>query len=428
MDSIYRPRRIPLAMLAAILGTLVGCSALAQTSTEPLLQLSNLVYQGSFRLPQMNCGSNYACFSYGGTALTYDAADNSLYVVGDPYGQLSTEISIPAVVNTASLNALNTASLLQPFADPTNGERNLVNTASSVGKKIGGQLIFGGKLIVSVYSYYDANGTQSTSHFVASPNLSNETQVAGPFRVGTVYPGFVSGYMTTVPTEWQATFGGPAFTGNCCLNIIAFQSNGPSVSTFDPSQLGVLLPLPAAVLVGYPHSEPLGSGWGTQSALFNGTTQVTGVVFPPGTRSVLFFGRQGVGPFCYGEGTTNAALNGQPTGQGDISCYDPANGNKGVHAYPYVYQIWAYDANDLAAVKSGSKSAYQIAPYGVWTFHLPFESADQHLLGGTGFDPTNNLIYLSQLNEDANSNPIIHVFKVNGGLAVPEAPGAVQAQ
>jgi hypothetical protein len=412
-----------------IWGTGLVRSASAQSSTEPLLQQANLIYQGAFRVPQTACGSTYTCFSYGGTAITYYAADNSLYMVGHPYGQLSAEVSIPAVVNSTSLGALNTATLRQPFADPTGGKRNEVNPGSPSPDSIGGQLVFGSNLIVSVYSTYDAGGTQSTSHFVRPLNLSASGPVSGPYKVGSQYPGFVSGYMTPVPSEWQGPLGGPALTGNCCLTILGFQSNGPAISVFNPSQLVVAMPAPAAALVGYPSATPLGAGWSAQSRLFNGTTQITGVVFPPGTRSVLFFGRQGTGPFCYGQGTPTASLNGQPTGQGDNYCYDPADSSKGDHAYPYVYQVWAYDANDLLAVANGTKAQYQVQPYAEWTFTLPFENADdEHYLGGVGFDPQNNLIYLSQLDEDTGTYPIVHVFKVDGSISVPMTPTALEAQ
>lgn len=35
---------------------------------------------------------------------------------------------------------------------------------------------------------------------------------------------------------------------------------------------------------------------------YNGATRLAGVVMPAGTRSVLFFGTQGIGEFCYGTG------------------------------------------------------------------------------------------------------------------------------
>ena len=97
------------------------------------------------------------------------------------------------------------------------------------------------------------------------------------------------------------------------------------------------------------------------------------MVFPEGTRSVLFFGRHGLGKFCYGPGTTDQQLVGRPTDGGvDTWCHDPTSANKGTHAYPYHYYVWAYDANDLAAVKAGQKQPWEVKPYAVWPFSLPF--------------------------------------------------------
>ena len=97
-------------------------------------------------------------------------------------------------------------------------------------------------------------------------------------------------------------------------------------------------------------------------------TEVRGVVFPEGTRSVLFFGRHGGfgaspglpggGGFCYGFGTADPALVGTfPPGEADHYRYDPEDGSKGVHGYPYRYYVWAHDANDLAAVAAHRKRA-----------------------------------------------------------------------
>jgi hypothetical protein len=400
-------------------------------SPDPVLQKDNLVYQGAFRVPQLPCTApTYACFSYGGTAVAYNPANNSLYIVGHSFGQLSAEISIPAVVDSPDIGALNTAKLLQPFADAAEGQRNAVNPTTVNPNRIGGQLVYDGRLIFSVYSYYDGAGFQSTSHFARPLDLSQVGQLSGPDRVGAQYPGFVSGYMTAIPAEWQASFGGPALTGNCCLAITSLQSNGPAASVFDPSILGAKNPLPAVAVVGYPHLNPLGPGWGTENGLFNGTTQISGIAFPSGTRSILFFGRQGTGPFCYGAGTSQQALAGTPTGEGNVVwCYDLASPNKGTHAFPYVYQVWAFDANDLIAVKHGSTTPYEIKPYATWTIHLPFENSnDAHALGGVAYDAQHQLIYLSQLSEDVNASPLIHVFKVDTTVKIPGPPSALQVQ
>jgi len=161
---------------------------------------------------------------------------------------------------------------------------------------------------------------------------------------------------------------------------------------------------PATPVVGYPSSNPL-SGWNTTNPYFNGTTRVTGIVFPSGTQSVLFFGRHGVGHLLLWRGA---------------ECNDPADSSKGTHAYPYKYQIWAYDANDLLAVKNGTKQQWEPRPYAVWNFNLPFESTNgAHKIGGVDYDPSTGRIYVAQGCEDANCGPIIHVFEVNVGTPPP---------
>jgi hypothetical protein len=428
MKLTVNPRPLfALALSIALTGTLPR-PAWSQ-SAEPLLQQSNLVYQGAFRVPQGS--SDWTTFDYGGTALTYNSGNNSLFMVGHDWHQLSAEISIPAIVNSTNISALATATILQPFADATEGELNRINPSDPNSKKIGGQLVYNGKLIVTGYSFYDGSGTQGASHFTRPLNLSVTGQVQGPFRVATLYPGFVSGYMTLVPPEWQSQLGGPALAGNCCLNIISEQSNGPAASVFDPSKLGVQNPVPATPLVGYPVTNALGPGGATQNPYFNLTTKITGVVFPVGTRSVLFFGRHGTGPYCYGPGTSDQSLAGQPADGGvDVWCYDPADSSKGTHAYPYAYQVWAYDANDLVSAKNGTKLQYQVMPYAVWTFHLPFEYADAHLIGGAAYDPKAGRIYVSQRCEDTSCGPVIHVFNVAGAATVrtPDPPTNVQVR
>jgi hypothetical protein len=206
----------------------------AQTSL-PRVALSDLVYQGAFRVPQGS--TDQTSFSYGGIAITFNPANNSLFMTGHDSYQRSAEMSIPAVVNNSSINSLNTATLLQLFADATDGKLNQINPSDPNWKKIGGHLVYSGKLYVTGYSYYDGGGTQVLSHFVSGTNLSVSNDVQGPYQVGN-WAGIVSGYMADIPPEWQSLFGGPALTGNCCLSIISRTSLGPAASVFNPSPVG----------------------------------------------------------------------------------------------------------------------------------------------------------------------------------------------
>jgi hypothetical protein len=395
-NSTRVPWRVPLVL--PVLGIMiVFCIPLFAASKVPLVQQSDLIYQGAFRLPK-GTTVDANSFNYGGTSLGFNPANNSLFMTGYDPQQYSAEVQIPSIINSTNINNLRIATMLQPLQDPTEGKLNSINPSNSNAHKIGGHLVYNDKLYVTGYSYYDGAGTQIKSHFVRPTNLSTHGQVNGPYTVGTQYPGFVSGYMTLIPSEWQYQFGGSALTGNCCLAIVGYQSSGPAASVFNPSDVGTTNPIVATPVVGYPYDHPLGSGWGTTNSLFNGSTQIRGIVFPVGTRSVLFFGRHGTGTFCYGTGA---------------DCNDPADSYKGTHGYPYKYQIWAYDANDLVAVKNGAKQQWEVTPYNVWNFSLPFENANgAHGIGGAAYDPRSNNIYISQQCEDTHCTPIIHVFKV----------------
>lgn len=403
-----------LALPLAIAGLWVASSAYAQTTTAPLVQKADLVYKGAFRVPLNTNGSS--SFGWGGTGLGYNPANNSLFMTGTDPNPYSAEIKIPEIVNSTSISSLQTATFVQAFKDPTEGKLGQINPGDTNTQKVGGHLVYNGKLYVSGYSYYDGSGSQSASHFVRSLSLSTGG-VQGPYKIGSVSAPWVNQYMGLIPQAWRSAFGGPAIAGGCCLAIISVQSNGPSAVVFDPDNVGKVSPVPGTEVLGYPYGKQLGPGGETKNALFNLSTRIKGIAFPEGTRSVLFFGRHGLGAYCYGE---------------SAACGDPAWPYKGTHNYPYVAQVWAYDANDLVAVKNKTKTAYSVVPYSTWTMDMPFFSDnDDHMLGGAAYDPATKTIYVSQLCKDGSScGPIIHAYEVRVGTASksPNPPSAVSAQ
>ena len=403
MYRAYRSNRKRLTASSGITATALSAiafflpqGAVAQ-SELPLLLESNLVYEGAFKVPRGGDGN--ATFSYGGTAIAYNAASNTLYLVGHSSGQLSAEISIPEIVNSTNEDDLDTATVLQDFRDATEGRLDSINPTDSNDQRIGGQFIYDGKLYIGAFSYYDAEGTQLASHFVRPLNLSVNGQVVGPVAVGEDVH-FTGGYMADIPAVWQDAFGGPALTGNCCKSIISNQSWGPAASVFDPSDIGQMDPVPATDLVYYDSDHELGPGATTQNPLFNLTSRVDGIVFPEDSRSILFFGHHGVGPYCYGDGG---------------ECGDPADDSKGTHAYPYKYQVWAYDALELLEVRNGNKQPYEARPYNVWTFQVPFETDNEHDTGGIAYDAARRRIFFVQSKFGVDRLPLIHVYYVNTG-------------
>lgn len=397
---------------------------------QSLLQQSNLTYQGAFRVPHGTFGGS--TFDYGGSAMAFNPSGNggagSLFIVGHAQHQMTAEISIPSPVNSSNVASLNVATILQNFADPTEGKMGAINPPTVGSRSIGGQLAANGKLYVTGFVFYDGAGEATKSHFVRPLNLATTGQVTGPLQVTSPgSAGFVGGWINPIPSAFQASLGGPFFTGQCCLSVISRTSYGPAAFSFDIANLGVKDPVPSAPLVYYPGTHPTLGNWGDTSPYFNGTTQISGAIIPVNTRSMLFFGRHGTGPFCYGSGTANQALVGQPTGEGDFYCFDPADGSKGTHAYPYRNQVWAYDLNDLAAVKAGTKNPWDPIPYAVWGLSLPFSSGNVRS-GAVAYDSFNQIIYMVQPFVDSDPGapwptyPVVLVWRIQAATPPPPTP------
>ncbi len=371
-----------------------------QLAALPRIERTTLVYQGAFRVPNGQLGTS--SFDYAWKGLAFNPTRNSLFMAGHDWQQQVAEIGIPDVRASTSISDLAVASLLQEFGDPTDGKRSMVGTAPGTDVKVGGVLVYKDELFSSAYIYYDANGSQQTSHFRNGLNLADKTDARGPYKVGSVRAGLVSGYMGLIPQDWQAALGGTALTGNCCLSIISRTSYGPAAFAFDPATLGTQT-VRASPLVYYDADHTTLGPWAGSNPLYGSTTEIGGVVFPEGTRSVLFFGVNGQGTHCYGDGTSE---NPPPAGQ----CYDPTTTDKGGHAYPYVYQVWAYDALDLAAVKAGKRRPWDVEPYAYWTLALPHQGeVGMPRITGAAYDPATRRIFLSAARGDQKF-PVVHVF------------------
>ncbi|MCC7353166.1 MAG: hypothetical protein IT330_05350 [Anaerolineae bacterium] len=347
----------------------------------PLVQAANVQYVGAFRVPNQDGNGNP--LGYSGHALGYNPANHALFFGGHDWYQELCEVGIPITISLSS-----TAPILQNCTDVTEGRLGQVDDYTV---KLGGTLVYNGRLIVSAFSYYDADGNQVLSHFASTPNLAQTGDVQGPYQVGD-WAGIVSGYMGMVPPEWRSALGGPALTGQCCISIISRTSAGPAVSVFEPDDVGRTNPVTATALLYYPLSHPLAPET-TQNGLFNLATAIKGVAFPPGTRSVLFFGRHGTGPYCYGTGE---------------ECNDPVDSSKGTHSYPYVHQVWAYDALDLLAVKNGQMEPWEVRPYATWQLNEMDATGGATIRGAT-YDPASGRVYIT---EGYGEEPVVHVYQI----------------
>ena len=401
--------------------------SLSAQSSDPLalprLSFSNLTYVGAFRLPRNAEGGDD--FSYGGQHLAYNPARNSLF--GSSLHNTVAEVTIPTPVNSADINQLPFASYIQPFSDPTEGHLYEIENGGPNPAILAGLLVHGNRLYGTGSIYYDALDDQTLSHFSHSTDLS-QPSFAGMAQVwDSGKSGYVGGYMTNLPVEWQSRLGGPALTGQCCIPIASRTSYGPGAFGFDPSGISRNGSVPASPLVYYTQDHTTLGSWEGANPVYGGTTAMGGVAVIAGTRTALFIGRTGTGPFCYGHGVDDQALAGTYASDGVLNCYDPTSRDKGMHAFPYRYQIWAYDLGDFAAVKAGTKQPWDVVPYGVWPFDLPYPEQSAVRIGGVAYDSKQQMLYVAQMRADKDGfsiRPIVHALKVTGtgATAVPSSP------
>ena len=387
-----------------------------------LLAQTDLEYVGAFRFPvgSFGCSGVSNCFSYGGAALAYNPSRNSLFLAGHDHEQKIAEISIPTPSKATTFTSLPIATVLQPFVDGTEGRLPIIDDGSI---KIGGLLVVGDHLYMSAYSYYDANTSQELSHFRRPINLSQTGNVIGPFKVGSS-AGFTSGYMTHIPNEQQSAFGGSALTGNCCIPIVTRTSYGPAAFSFKPEDIGILNPVPAKPLVYYDSSHKTLGDWNQQSDYFNSSASIHGVVFPKDTKSVLFWGKIGIGKWCYGPGTADKSLEGTLAPSGQLYCYDPVVSATGNHAYPYVYQVWAYNSDEMRQ----AVNPWNVKPYAIWRPSLPFANWNAEL-GSVAYDPATQRLYVVQKYASSFGQGVVYVYKVNAAAgSVPNAPTGLVAK
>lgn len=416
----FSPRKLLGKFSLAVLGIelFFFTTAFAQ-STAPLIQQSDIIYLGAFALP---AGTTYGAsnFNYGGKGITpyHDPVSGKMTLFLEGHGQNPgnvAQVEVPdTFVKSGNWDSLPRATVLQNFSDVTEGGLGNVDPTNQGNEfHLYGMLVYNNRLILGASNSYSFS--QAVSHGVSSLTLSKTGDFKGWYSFASnvvATPRALGGPMTLIPPEWQSAFGGPALTGHCCISVISTTSQGPSVTVFNPDDVGVKNPIPGKTVLFYPTdgniSHLLADG-STQNDVYNLTSRVGGIAFPSGTRSVLFIEGHGIGPYCYG----TAAECGNDTAMSDV---------KGPHAQPYRYQILAYDANDLLAVKNGTKQTWEPRPYGVWVLSDMPNSGTPNI-AGAGYDPETGRLYITQ---DYGSKPRVEVYQITAPytnrLIPPNAP------
>ena len=402
------------------------------------LEPNNLVYLGAFRLPD---GSGESSWEYSGQGLTYypggdqnggeDGFPGSLIGIGHDHQLYASEISIPVPVISQSLEDLNTAETIQPFAEFTGGVFNaedmvipVVGIEYLADEEGAGKLHFAwGQHIQDLEPSHGWGGVEFDS-----------AAAEGPWVFGTYSNYITSDYLFEIPADWAAMYAPGMSLASGRFREGVWGGMGPALLAYDPSgvsgggRLDKIVPL---LVYGVPLED--GSGVQIDESMKMETYQESDR-WSGGTwlssewgDAVVFVGTKAVGRSWYGfsDGTVwpHDCADQQPS-----TCPEPPEwpyDDRGYWAEDYQAQMIFFDVNELGQVAVGEMAFYEPQPYAVldltpylFSAELNFGEYKRELVGAVAFDRTNGLIYLIERMADEYKS-VIHVFQITENLISP---------
>lgn len=433
----------------------VYCSAAFGSPLDnPRVTLNDILsnYQGSFRITYSGGGNATTAWQAGVMAL--NPGNNSIFVDShldeNSVNNMVAEFQIPTTLETSTdPSQLPNASLLQPFTNVLSRASTPTTTGAD---RIFAMQYINGQLYIQAARWYAGTiftNPADTSLVIRDPSNLSSSTVDGFFKMAggerTV------GYISPIPTEWQAILGGPYLTGNgrSGMAIDSRLSIGPSLYVFNPADLtgaggsistlekqnytvatamgSTVHPLPSNA----PHSVLEWDGtttwtpwdWAPQDAfnytgLLSGFAQKNGIwtagsvanfgFIVPGTRTFAVFGSSGM--HDSGGGYKIQQKSGRNC-NGPCS-YDPADN------YGY---YWLFDLKDI--VQAGD--THSVVPYEYGKLGTRYKG----LPSSAGFDPATGklFIYIKNANQDVteadnfgSGYPVVNVYALQ---ALPPSSG-----
>lgn len=414
MNITVHFRVLTLGLLLSVNACVAGESTLGRQGSSPIpagstdstdvperLGISDLVYQGAFRVPQTPNGVSSMNYSQGPVA--YDAGKHSIFLVGHTHHQAVAEYLVPEIRDSKTIAVLEMAPpAIQAFSTVLDrmpgGNPDKLN-------RIGGLARYKDQLLVSAYGYYDAPADNVTTHLV----LRNARDLAGSAVMGPfAFQGraHTAGWMSPIPDEWQEALGGTWLAGNSSGEpIIGRFSVGPSAFAFDPEDMSTKNTVKTRVLLDFDLRHRLHDDLMNESGKNDIWTHLSRAVYgfiPPGTRSYITIGHSA-------GHNSSVCYKCKPRGR-KADC--PGFCAKDTNDYYLMYWLW--DVQDLVDVRNGDRPPYSLRPYDYGIFKVPFAG---RRLGGGSYDPESNRLYLTLQRADREQGvyanpPIILVYSV----------------
>lgn len=440
-------------------------SLLAQEPTL-LIQADDFVYLGAFRLPIGDMRPN--TFEYGGNAMTFypdgdpagvdDGFTGSLFITGHdrlaygemPDGSRVAEISIPAPVQSSSLDALNRASYLQPLTDVASGFFTGLDEIPRIGLQYLNTPATGPLLHIAWGMHFQPE-EPAPSHAWFNLDLAN-ADMQGSWFVSDQYVYSTNGYMFDIPKDWADSYLGGRYLATGRFRDGGWSGMGPSLFAYRPwvDERGTPAPdgsiLDAMMLLHYADSHVTDqivdslNGYQHPDEWEGGAWLTTA----DGRSGVLFVGTKGIGDkYWYGWVHPAGAdlpcvetellgqfdlcrlADGTPCPQEDLGGCTGHNDYRGWWSSAFVGRFILYNPNDLAQVAAGELSPEQPQPYAYLdvddVLYLNPDNVEPDMLGtGTqrigrigaaAYDRGNQILYVLEPFADG-AQPVVHVWQI----------------
>ena len=395
----------------------------AAPATSQRLQPANLIYRGAFAFPAGDewsySGHALAFFPTGDASGPPDGFPGSLYAVGHAWDQLVGEIAIPQPLISDDYAALPRAAILRPLTDITGGWLdNCTYTPDCIYREVAGLAYLPqvDKIGWNLRDWYNVSGADQDSLGWSEPDMSG---AVGVWHIGSrddaaFHNARTSNYLLQAPVDFADEYlgGKTVIAGNHRPAGAFGGSQGPTLFATapwddgNPPAAGQELAAQALLYYteniactnndfaqcafpGYRASDDWGGGAWVESG---------------GMTAVLIFGRKGLGDNCYGI-------------PGEDCPSSLCTTSKGWNSDPYEPQILFYDPAELAAVATGDRDPWDVAPYAVFRPVPEVFDADCAIFGSVAYDEENQLIYVTESGAGEFGATAVHVWQVDSSTA-----------
>ncbi len=391
-------------------------------TSEQLIQPTDLIYLGAFRLPD---GPEEIGWEYSGAAMTYyphgdpdgpaDGYPGSIFATGHDWNQYVSEISIPVPIISPDKDVedLNTATTLQDFQDIRGdlfGEFEIPRAGLEYLPTQGGQTT---DKLYFCWAQHMGETETNPSHGWCELDLSNP-QTVGAWRIGDYWNYVTTDYIFAIPQQWA-----DANTPGMYLATGRFRdggqgARGPSLLAYGPWNEGNP-PAPNSTLSAVPlllYTDVTAGDDFTIDNYHHSDEWSGGAWLTAGDKSaVVFVGTKGLGDCWYGFANGVVWPDEPPYPPVPDAPYD----QRGWWSTDFEGQIIFYDPADLAAVASGEMEPYEPQPYATlqideYLYHIE-SGRQEHHVGAAGFDRERGLLYVFEPLADGDKS-LIHVWEV----------------